>query len=209
MVLATVFALALQAAGPQAAPPGAAAAPATAASKKTPAQMAFDEPLPPGAPADDYEFVAWCHGALSGHLELFKTVQKDLNALPDPDPKATAAADLEMVQAGEQYLTLYEQAMRAAEKASPQPIEAKGLVARRQGSSIWNAAAVAAPTTRMWSWTFWVLPGRCEYAAERLYERSMLAGQARGINMRTDPVRAPAKPPERDALGAIPPTVSP
>jgi hypothetical protein len=204
MALATLLALALQAAVPQApAPAPAAAPPAAAAPARTPAELAFAEPLPPGAPSDDYEFVGWCHGALTGHLDLYNLVKDDLNALPDPDPRATAAGDAEMIEAGRQYLALYARAMEAAEKASPQSISARGLAARTSGQTIWNAAKVAEPKTRMWSWTFWVLPGRCEYAAERLYEKSMLTGQALGVNMRTAPVTAPPKPPERDALGAI------
>jgi hypothetical protein len=166
-------------------------------------ELADAEPLPPGAPSDDFGFVAWCHGALNGHMQLFKVVQKDLNALPDPDPRATAAADADMIQAGNQYLALYTRALDVAEKVNPQNTAARRQEVDKAGASIWAAAETAEPKTRMWSWVMWVLPGRCEYAAERLYEKSMLTGQALGLNMKTEPIKKKPKPPERDALGAI------
>jgi len=208
MALAPLFALALLAADPQSAAPASvtAAAPAKPvkpAKAMTGSELAEAEPLPPGAPSDDYGFVAWCRGALGGHLDLFKMVQGDLNALPDPDPKVTAAADAEMVQAGKQYLAFYDQALDTAEKASPENLSPRRVAAEKTGRSIWDAAAKAETKTRMWSWVMWVLPGRCEYASERLYEKSMLKGQALGVNMRTAPVVKPPKAPERDALGQI------
>jgi len=149
--------------------------------------MAEKEPLPPGAPADDYGLVAWCYGALQGHMALFDKVKPDLNALPDPDPRATAAADAEMLEAGRQYLNLYSRALKAAEKGNPKAVLVPATTAMAQGRSIWEKADVAEPKTRMWSWVMWVLPGRCELSAERLYEKSMLAGQSAGVNMRTAP----------------------
>ena len=182
-----------------------AAATAKPEKPKTPAQLADDEPLPAGAPSDDYGFVAWCHGALKGHMDLFEVVKPTLNALPDPDPKMTAASDAEMLEAGAQYLTLYERAMDAAEKASPTEIKPRRIDLEKAGGKIWGAAQLAEPKTRMWSWAMWVLPGRCEYAAERLYEKSNLKGQALGVAMRTAPIKKTPKKPERDALGAIVP----
>ena len=35
----------------------------------------------------------------------------------------------------------------------------------------------------MWTWLSWELPGRCETAAERLYEKSLLSAQALGIDL--------------------------
>ncbi len=189
-------------AAPPAAPAIAKAA-AKPAKPRTPAELADDEPLPAGAPSDDYGFVAWCHGALRGHMDLFEVVKPTLNALPDPDPKMTAASDAEMLEAGAQYLALYERAMDAAEKASPTEIKPRRTDLEKAGGRIWGAAQMAEPKTRMWSWAMWVLPGRCEYAAERLYEKSMLKGQALGVNMRTAPIPKAPKKPERNALGGI------
>jgi hypothetical protein len=146
------------------------------------------EPFPPGAPEDDYGFVAWCYGALQGHMALFETVKPELNALPDPDPKATAAADAAMLKAGAQYLELYTRALRAAETGNPSVVKVPAADTMKVGRSIWVKAQAADPKTRMWSWAMWTLPGKCEYAAERLFETSNLAGGAR---MRTAPAPTP------------------
>jgi hypothetical protein len=146
------------------------------------------EPFPPGAPQDDYSFVAWCYGALQGHMALFEKVRPELDALPDPDPKATAAADAAMLKAGSQYLDLYTRALRAAEKGNPSVVKVPASETMKAGRGIWAKAEVADPKTRMWSWAMWTLPGKCEYAAERLFETSNRAGGAR---MRTTQVPTP------------------
>jgi hypothetical protein len=168
MPLAPFFALALMMADPQGA-----TAPATPVA----------EPLPPGAPTDDYGLVSWCYGALSGHMALYKIVKPELDKLPDDKPKETAVLDAEQMQAGKEYLALYKRSIDAAEKASPQAIRDRGLQAQKLGDSIWNPARQADPRTRMWSYLGWELPGACETSAERLYEKSLLSAQALGIDM--------------------------
>jgi hypothetical protein len=143
-----------------------------------------DEPIPVGAPADDYGLVSWCAGALAGHMTLYKQVKPELDALPDPRPKETAALDAEQTKAGRDYLALYQKATAAAEKASPRPIGERGLAMRRAGYSIWTTARNTADAkARMWTWLSWELPGRCETASERLYEKSLLSAQALGIDL--------------------------
>lgn len=189
MAIASLLALALLATDPQ---PAAAkmgvALPARGdgpqAAKLDPV-AAEKEPLPPGAPADDYGLVAWCYGALQGHMALFDKVKPQLNALQDPDPRATAAADAEMAAAGKMYLNLYARALKAADTNNPKVVLVPAATTMARGHSIWDKAEVADEKTRMWSWVMWVLPGRCEYSAERLYETSMLAG---GQKARTAPV---------------------
>jgi hypothetical protein len=192
MAIASLLALALLATDPQpAAPKMGVALPAKGAgpqaTKLDPA-AAEKEPLPPGAPADDYGLVAWCYGALQGHMALFEKVKPQLNALQDPDPRATAASDAEMLEAGKMYLNLYSRALKAAEKGNPKVVLVPAATTMAQGRSIWDKAEVADDKTRMWSWVMWVLPGRCEYSAERLYEKSMLAG---GEKLRTAPIPRP------------------
>lgn len=208
MPLASLFALALMAA-PAPAP--------TAAPAGLP-----DEPVPAGAPSDDYGLVNWCAGALSGHMVLYRQVKPELDALPDASPKETAALDADQIRAGREYLELYKKAIEAAEKASPRSIAAQGLQERRAGSSIWAAARITADgKARMWTWLGWELPGRCETAAERLYEKSLLSAQALGIDLvggssaasnktvtpQIDPV-APAKAPAKP-VAAKPPAKKP
>ena len=84
-----------------------------------------------------------CYGALSGHMELYKIVKPELDKLPDQDPKETAALDAEQLKAGQEYLALYKRAMEAAEKASPQPINARGGQAVKAGGNIWSPALQA------------------------------------------------------------------
>ena len=77
-------------AAPAPAPPAAVApAPSSDAAAITQATRAISAPdptddadvIPKGAPSDDYEFVAWCAGILSGHMELFGRVKPELDDL--------------------------------------------------------------------------------------------------------------------------------
>lgn len=173
MPLAPLFALVLMTAEPPAADSGAAAPTAVA-----------EDPVPAGAPSDDYGFVSWCTGALAGHMTLYDQVKPELDALPDPRPKETAALDAEQMKAGREYLELYRKATDAAEKASPRSIGERGLDERRRGNAIWDLARSATDRkAAMWTWLSWELPGRCETAAERLYEKSLLSAQALGIDL--------------------------
>lgn len=184
MAVAALFALALLAQDP--------AAPAA------PAAPPIEGPIPPGAPEDDYGLVAWCHGALTGHMALYDTVKPELDKLSD-DP-SRAELDREQMAAGRDYLALYARALEAAERASPRPLRQRGDAARKKGMGIWTPAANATdPKTRMWSWLLWDLPGRCETAAKRLEERSLLAAPAvRGA----EPEAAAAEAEQDDPLGA-------
>jgi hypothetical protein len=173
MLLAPLFALALMTAEP------AATAPLATAPKPVP-----DEPVPAGAPSDDYGFVSWCSGALSGHMALYSQIKPELDALPDPRPKETAALDADQMKAGREYLDLYKKATDAAEKASPRAIAERGATERQRGDAIWATARSAADKkAAMWTYLSWELPGRCETAAERLYEKSLLSAQALGIDL--------------------------
>lgn len=177
MPLASMFALALMAAEPPAAVPKDTAA--ATAPKTLP-----EEPVPAGAPSDDYGFVNWCTGALAGHMTLYHQVKPELDALPDPRPQESAALDAAQTQAGREYLELYRKATEAAEKASPRGIGERGLTERRRGNAIWSAARSSTDRKAvMWTWLGWELPGRCETAAERLYEKSLLSAQALGIDL--------------------------
>lgn len=171
MPLASLLALALMTAETPAAEP---AAP----------KAAVEEPVPAGAPSDDYGFVSWCSGALAGHMALYQQVKPELDALPDSRPKETAALDADQMKAGREYLDLYKKATDAAEKASPRPIGERGAAERQRGEAIWNTARNATDRkAAMWTWLSWELPGRCETAAERLYEKSLLSAQALGIDL--------------------------
>ncbi len=128
--------------------------------------------IPASAPKDDYGFVAWCHGALQGHMDLYGAVKDELNSVSPDD-----SGDKEQMQAGKDYLALYSRALKAAEKYSTRNIRTAGVAADERGRRIWSAAKAAEPRTRMWSWLMWELPPRCEIAARRLEKDAPLLGQ--------------------------------
>jgi len=166
----------------------AASVPAAApAGPAAPDQPFRDPDIPSSAPADDYGFVAWCHGALSGHMELHDKVKPELEKV------SPGGDDIDLAKAGADYLTLYATALKEAERAAPGNIHARGVEADAAGYRIWAAARAAEPRTQMWSYLMWELPPRCEIAAKRLEETSVLLGQA----LRADPNApkpAPAAP---------------
>ena len=59
-------------------------------------------PIPAGAPRDDFGLVAWCHGALRGHMELAEQIGE---------------ADEEQQTIGREYLATYDAALKAAPQA--------------------------------------------------------------------------------------------
>jgi len=149
----------------QATPDAAAAQPPAAVA---PTVAPDDGDVPKGAPSDDYGLVAWCRGALRGHMDLFTIVKPELISLQRSGEAAqNEKSDLEQMQAGREYIALYRRAMAKAEAAHPE-LHARGLAVDAEGEAIWDAAKQAEPRTRMWSWLMWDLPGRCETAAHRL-----------------------------------------
>jgi hypothetical protein len=125
--------------------------------------------IPPGAPSDDYGLVGWCQGALTGHMSLYAVVRPELKKLSRAgEAKADADMETAQMQAGREYLDLYDRARRAADARSAGVDKVRGEVARDAGGRIWNEASRADPQTRMWSWIMWELPARCETAARRL-----------------------------------------
>jgi hypothetical protein len=137
--------------------------PATASSP-----AADESAIPKGAPTDDYGLVAWCRGALTGHMALYPLVKPEMKSMERPGEVAyDEKSDAAQMQAGREYLALYARAMQAAEKADPKLV-VRGLALRSQGEGIWTEAKAAAPRPRMWSWLMWDLPGECEVSANRL-----------------------------------------
>lgn len=180
-------------AAPAAKSAAAPASPPAAAAAET--KASDDSDIPGGAPSDDYGFVAWCSGALAGHMALYPMVKPQLDALQRPEEaKDNAKLDQEQLAAGETYLKLYQRALRAAEKASGANLQARRMETAAQGSRIWGAARAADPQTRMWSWIMWELPARCETAATRLEKSSSLLGAA--LKGGGDEPAKPENPPE-------------
>ena len=164
---------------------------AAAAAKAAPAP---EGDVPAGAPTDDYQFVAWCHGALTGHMALYNQVK------PELDKVSPGGDDTAQMAAGKDYLALYEQALSATEKADPRALHQQGVDAETKGRRIWAPAQATDDRTRMWSWLLWELPGRCETAAKRLVSRADLFGVA----LRNDAASPGDAPPAAPAPAADP-----
>ena len=211
MISALLFAalLALQDA-PAATPPAAPASTPPAAAEPAAASAA---PAMTGAPADDYAFTAWCRGALAGHMELFTSARPEITRVQqqkaakllegksgaeadtvrtalDKDAAREAELDVEQLQAGKEYMALYQTALDAAEAAGAP--RSRGEEATDQGYRIWSAARAAAPQTQMYSYLMWELPGRCETAAKSLKANAGLLGAAFKQDTPSAPAPAPA-----------------
>ena len=169
----TPFAIAL-ALFAQAQAPVAAAQPAAAPS-------AADR-LPPGAPKDDYPFVAWCYGTLRGYLELHDEVMPEVTRIENQfrKPGTKLADDLkvyaDMQKDGREKLKQFQAALTAAEKASVRPINVVGGNAVRQGRLTWTAGPEVTKARKAQEWMSWALPARCETVAASLEARSKLMG---------------------------------
>lgn len=154
---------------PASRPPTAAQAPLVGSAADL--AIAAEQPVPPGAPTDDYGFVNWCWGALNGHMALYPRVRDQLNP-------ADYDSDQQMLAAGREYLHLYEQAVLAADRATPRSRASEAEAGRRAGANVWAGNERADATTLKWAFVGWSLPGRCEAIARRLLSNSELMAPA-------------------------------
>lgn len=158
-------------------------------------------PVPAGAPSDDYGLVAWCYGALSGHIGLYDKVIGDVEDIEARMSKLPGAPPADMNSyktqrdAGRDTLKQFRRAMEAAEKASPKPIAPYGAENLRKGGQIWGMVRDTKDKKYLArEWMSWGLPGRCVPTAERLEAKSSLFGQALTYNVK--PTAPPPPPPE-------------
>ncbi len=172
---------------------------ADASSVATPAASPPAEETVRGAPARDYDFVAWCHGALTGHMAMYEQVKPELVSIERPDEVAgDARNDKLQMQAGREYLALYTRALDGVDHGRSGPLMTRRRSAEAQGSAIWAPFKSVPARTQMWAWVGWDLPGRCETAAKALQTR---AGMRAAL-------RAPA-PTSDAAIGDPAPTGEP
>ncbi|MFT4953922.1 MAG: hypothetical protein ACI8U3_000284 [Brevundimonas sp.] len=120
--------------------------------------IAYANPLPPGAPTNDYALVAWCDALVSGHVRLGET-------LTEPSD-----LDLEIMRLGRLEAADFRAGLTAArERQSPETLAAaEAAVAER--TALWDAAVARedeADRSQVFG-LFFGLPGRCEHAARRL-----------------------------------------
>ncbi len=122
--------------------------------------VAYANPLPRGAPTEDYPLVAWCDALVTGHADLGDTLT---NRVPE---------DTELVRLGRLEASDFRGALAAA-------------APRQTAATRQTAAEAAAAAKAQWApllanedeavrsqafGLFFGLPGRCEHAARRIRE---------------------------------------
>ena len=185
------------------------AAAATAPAQPTPA-VTPKERWPTGAPREDYQFVAWCYGALRGYLDMHDEVIPEVTRIEKQfrKPGTRLEDDMkvyaDMQKDGRKKLTLFQSALTAAEKASVRPINTAGAAAVKQGRSVWNAGPDVTKARKAQEWMSWALPAKCETTAAALEQRSLLAAATlRGGSEPEAPKEAP--PAAEEAPAETPP----
>ena len=118
-------------------------------SKRVSAQLLYT-PVLADAPKADFERVAWCHGALSGHMDIATRIKSN---------------DEVMKTIGQAYLKAYEAALTLSEDGKTDEGKARAEAARQSGFNGWEAVRLASPSRQGGAYLNWVLPGECERAA--------------------------------------------
>ena len=186
---ALAIALALFAQAPEAAaPPAEAPAPA-------------EDRLPNGAPRDDYQFVAWCYGALRGYLDMHDEMMPEVTRIETQfrKPGTKLEDDLkvyaDMQKTGRAQLKTFQATLTAAEKASVRPINTIGANAVRLGRQIWNTGPEVTKARKAQEWMSWSLPLRCETVSASLETRAKLMGATFKVNEEPAAETPPAETP--------------
>jgi len=195
----TPFALALALFAQDPVPETVQTAPApTPPAAETAASDAPEDRLPPGAPREDYPFVAWCYGALRGYIDLHDEMMPEVTRIESAfrKPGTRLEDDLkvyaDMQRDSRRQLQQFQAALTATEKASVRPINAVGAVAVRQGRQIWNVGREVTKARKAQEWMSWTLPARCETIATSLEARSKLMGATLRVNSEDVDIRPSA-----------------
>lgn len=120
--------------------------------------IAYSNPLPRGAPEQDYPFVAWCDALVSGHVRLGESLVD------------VSAEDRELVRLGKLEAQDFREALRAAEPRQSAATKAAARTAAEAATAMWAPLlAQEDPEVRSQAFgLFFGLPGRCEHAARRI-----------------------------------------
>jgi len=187
---------------------------AAAAAQATDAAPAAEAPLPAGAPKDDYQFVAWCYGALRGYLDLHDQVMPEVTRIESEfrRPGSNLSDDLkvyaETQRQGRKDLGKLQAAMTAAEKASLRPINSVGAAAVAKGHAMWTVTPDVTKARLAQVWMSWEPPRRCVATADALQKRALLMGPAFKVNAEEEaaPAADAAAPKPSDPAAADAPT---
>ena len=164
------------------------------------------EPLPTGAPTDEYMLAGWCYGALAEYLAIYPQVKPDLVDIDKMfgTPVKEDAPYADDIAAAHVELKVFADAIQAAEKASPQPIAPRGALAIRAGQAIWRPAEGKTRRELARAWLSWGLPDRCDTNARGLQARASVLGQALSYNAAPSHTGPAAAPPADGALTLAP-----
>lgn len=122
--------------------------------------IAYETPLPRGAPDQDYPLVAWCAALVEGHIALGRT-------LTAPD-----ALDQDIMRLGALEATDFREALRTGAARQTPATRAAAETAEAEATARWTEL-MALPDEAARSQAFGLffgLPGRCEHAARRVRE---------------------------------------
>lgn len=159
------------------------------------------------APTDDYGYVAWCYGAVAGYVDLYDDAMPEVTRIERAFPTPSTEDNIKKVypeqrDAAKASLIVYQDAMTAAEKASPQPINVRGGQAVNRGRSVWAAASTVGKAQLGQFWMGWAPPADCDTRAKTLLTRSTLFGQALSFNAEAaPPAEAAPSPAVKDDFG--------
>jgi len=169
-------------------------APVATARSERPVQTPAPAPQPTpsliaatSAPTDDYGYVAWCYGAVSGYVDQYDVAMPEVirieRAFPTPSTEENISKVYpEQRDAARESLKAYRAALTAAEKASPRAINAAGAQALNRGRAIWNGASAVSKAQLGQFWMGWAPPADCDTRAKTLEAKSNLFGQALSFN---------------------------
>jgi len=161
-MLAVIAALALQTAAPQSNDGPIVTARSTAESAsdvRLREALAYSNPMPRGAPEQDYPLVAWCDALVSGHVALGET-------LTDRHPE-----DLEIIRLGKLEASDFRSALSSAGSRQSAATRAAARTAAADATARWTPLLAQPETVRSQAFgLFFGLPGRCEHAARRIRE---------------------------------------
>ena len=177
---ALLSSLALMTSSPQAVLLAQADAPPVGARNATPDRQASadaaangEEPFPSGAPTDDYGFMAWCYGALAGHVALYDKVLPEVRRIEGEFPEAGTPLDKVMDgyktqhERGRKILATYDKALNI-EEASGRTRGVDRTTAVTKGREAWRGSDTTEPRQLAQLWMSWALPDRCQSTAARL-----------------------------------------
>ena len=119
--------------------------------------VAYANPLPRGAPSQDYPLVAWCEALVNGHVALGET-------LTNADP-----LDADIIRLGRLEAADFRAALDAAAPRQSARGRAAAEAAAAEAAAKWAPLKDQDEAVRSQAFgLFFGLPGRCEHAARRL-----------------------------------------